>query len=341
MEEETATQVNAHWSTQDEEDLIDYLLQHQAQAGDGGSFKMSPTFLGVAAVLNPKRKKGTGEKTGAVCSSKWNSFKRTHKAINAIRNRSGWTWDNDKGANIGEDRARDWNEFIKKVPYAKPFRNKGWKHLRKVDQLMPATLHGTHVFSASQGTVGLDPQPSDPDPTAKSTLPDPPSSFLVASRSVSPLLEDQPAPISHDDSEASARAPATTAVEVQTIRKRERAETVTPAASTKKSKLTGPEAIQSLNQTFGKFGENICAALAMDPQLRTPSRRKQALKKVQLEKWLPASDRLLLYKHLESNINAVDAYASIDDEADSEFRQLWITERLKDLKSKESSSVFD
>ncbi|RXW11521.1 hypothetical protein EST38_g14333 [Candolleomyces aberdarensis] len=343
---------NASWSEQDENDLLDYLIDHKAQAGDGGSFKLSPTFTGASAVLDPKKAEGTGPKTAKSCQTKWDA--RVHKAINVIQDRSGWTWDGEKGANIQPDHAQAWEEFLKHNPRAKPFHNKGWIYLSKMDQLVPHIVHGAHVFSATQGTVGLGSQPTDPVvPTASSDTNPPDSSLSFNSppptfdslgldvndhEDVSGAFTDSPATLSRPES--SGRSAATASEEAQAIRKRERAQTVTPSVSaSKKTKLSGPEAIQNLNQTFSKFGEDICAAISLDPLLRTPARRKEALKKLQQEVWLPTSDRLLLYNHFESDSKALNAYSALEDTADAEFRKAWIQARLEMLKD-QARSLF-
>lgn len=65
----------------------------------------------------------------------------------------------------------------------------------------------------------------------------------------------------------------------------------------------------------------------MDPSLRTPHRRKEALKLAQHEEWLSKGDRLIFYSVLEKDINAVDAYASIDRD-DHEFCEMWVCEKV-------------
>ena len=65
----------------------------------------------------------------------------------------------------------------------------------------------------------------------------------------------------------------------------------------------------------------------MDPLLRTPHRRKEALKLAQQEEWLSKGDRLIFYSVLERDINAVDAYASIDRD-DQEFCEMWVRDKV-------------
>ena len=67
--------------------------------------------------------------------------------------------------------------------------------------------------------------------------------------------------------------------------------------------------------------------LAPDNSLRTPHRRKEAMKLAQQEEWLSKSDKLNFCLVLERDINAVDAYSVLDGE-DSEFWQMWIQEKI-------------
>ena len=44
---------------------------------------------------------------------------------------------------------------MEKHPTAKPFCNKGWRHLHVMSQIMPTAVTGAHVFSGHDGTVGI------------------------------------------------------------------------------------------------------------------------------------------------------------------------------------------
>ncbi|KAF8952273.1 hypothetical protein BDZ97DRAFT_1682107 [Flammula alnicola] len=151
----------AQWTTEDEVIFIDFLLLHAAAAGDGGNFKMV-TFNAAAPVIEVKRVKG-GPKTAKACQNKYNSLRRTFRAIQAIKNRSGWTWSDETGASITPEMEDTWSDFLKVHKDAKPFKNKGWVHLKKVSLLMPATVKGKHIFRPSQGLSGMDPFDEDDD----------------------------------------------------------------------------------------------------------------------------------------------------------------------------------
>ncbi|KAF8964770.1 hypothetical protein BDZ97DRAFT_1918729 [Flammula alnicola] len=305
----------AQWTTEDEVTFIDFLLLHAAAAGDGGNFKMV-TFNAAAPVVEAKRVKG-GPKTAKACQNKYNSLRRTFRAIQAIKNRSGWTWSDETGASITPEMEDTWSDFLKVHKDAKPFKNKGWVHLEKVSLLMPATVKGKHVFRPSQGLSGMDPFDEDDD-----DLPPFPANTQVD--------EDTPdEEIGHLEVVASS-APIIPSTPPRASRKRERAVSETPAPA-KKAKVTGADAIQSLTASISRFGDNICKALAGDPSEKTPKRHTKAVKLAQKEDWLPMADRLILCNVLEKDIKAADAYTALDAD-DVEFRQMWIQEKVEEVR---------
>ena len=59
----------AHWTTSDEQALLDYLLNLDPKAGDGKNFK-PVVWNGASALLAPLVTKGA-LKTASSCKSKW------------------------------------------------------------------------------------------------------------------------------------------------------------------------------------------------------------------------------------------------------------------------------
>ena len=57
------------WTLEDESQLVSFLLDHRAEAGDGANFKMT-VWNAAAEELSKHVTKG-GPKTGASCKSKW------------------------------------------------------------------------------------------------------------------------------------------------------------------------------------------------------------------------------------------------------------------------------
>lgn len=111
--------------------------------------------------------------------------------------------------------------------------------------------------------------------------------------------------------------------------KRERASSLGLEKSVKKRKTVTGNAIDGLTQSIAAFGENICKVLAVDPMLRTPARRKEALRLAQEEVWLSLRERLVFVKVLEKDINAVDSYIALDH-TNVEFCHMWIQDKVDD-----------
>ena len=197
-----------------------------------------------------------------------------------------------------------WLDFLKVHKDAKPFKNKGWAHLKKVLLLMPATVKGGHVFHPSQGISSMDPFNEDDDDLPVSTqaaeeIPNedvgqlevvapPPVHFLVSILNAYWLLYYQTIP----------------STPPRSSRKRERATSETPIPMGK-AKITGADAIQSLTTSISRFGDNICKVLAGDPSEKTPKCHTKAVKLAQKESWLPMADRLILCNVFEKDIKAV------------------------------------
>ena len=71
-----AEEQRASWTTADETALIQFLIEHSAEAGNGFNFK-TKTFSAASLVLNAMRTKG-GTKTGKVCKNKWTQVCSVH-----------------------------------------------------------------------------------------------------------------------------------------------------------------------------------------------------------------------------------------------------------------------
>ena len=114
-----ATVPHAFWTPDDEDQLVNFLLDHRASAGDGGNFKEA-TFQALSPILAPLVMRG-GPKTVHACQNKWNAVRfffpivlghflniffiflklcQTFRVIQAIKNVSGWTWSDETGASI-------------------------------------------------------------------------------------------------------------------------------------------------------------------------------------------------------------------------------------------------
>ncbi|KAF9059979.1 hypothetical protein BDP27DRAFT_1190788, partial [Rhodocollybia butyracea] len=134
----------AQWAHTDVTRFLDFLFEHQSEAGDSGNFK-NTTFTAAALYLEETRTEGA-VKNAAACKRKWFALKKIFRIINEIKSKSGWgSWHDDFGANVNTTTADVWDRYVAKNPDAKPFRNKGWIYLEQVEKVVPYKPRGTHV----------------------------------------------------------------------------------------------------------------------------------------------------------------------------------------------------
>ena len=62
-------EARASWSTEDEGELIQFLIKHKVEVGNGFNFK-TVVFNAASLVLDPMKTKGA-LKTSKVCKNKW------------------------------------------------------------------------------------------------------------------------------------------------------------------------------------------------------------------------------------------------------------------------------
>ncbi|KAJ7843368.1 hypothetical protein B0H14DRAFT_2212162, partial [Mycena olivaceomarginata] len=132
----------ASWLFEDESNLIQYLAQHIAEAGDNKCFTMK-TFRAVADHLELTRTKG-GPKTAKSCQQKYSNLRKLQALVEIIMGISGWKWSDEKGADIDPSTKDTWDDWVAKNPDGKRFRNKGWSHYESLIPLMPEKAKGTH-----------------------------------------------------------------------------------------------------------------------------------------------------------------------------------------------------
>ncbi|KAJ6537448.1 hypothetical protein DFH09DRAFT_861195, partial [Mycena vulgaris] len=133
----------AHWSDADEDRLLKFLVEQKAAAGDGCNFPMK-IFNAAVPLINEHLTRG-GPKTAKSCQGKFSGCKKIFRVIQDVQKQSGFHWDNGTGASIDVASASAWEAYIKRAPEAMPFRNSGWVHLSRMEQMMPAQAKGTHV----------------------------------------------------------------------------------------------------------------------------------------------------------------------------------------------------
>ncbi|KDQ52284.1 hypothetical protein JAAARDRAFT_107344, partial [Jaapia argillacea MUCL 33604] len=125
------------WTVIDKNSSIDYLEDHHAKAGDGMNFK-AVTWNGASEEFEKTHTLG-GLKTPSSCKNKWAKLKETYLVVVALQNASGFSWSDEKGADVDKSNESVWDVYVRQHPNVKPFRNKGWTHFYRVQSLMPST----------------------------------------------------------------------------------------------------------------------------------------------------------------------------------------------------------
>ncbi|KAI1788695.1 hypothetical protein LXA43DRAFT_869862, partial [Ganoderma leucocontextum] len=131
------------WSEWNVKDLVGFLVERKAKAGDGASFKKA-TFKEAAADLARRKYKGP-EKKWETCKNKWS---RVHfRAVQELKKASGFSYSDKEGAEITAEMEQVWEAFVKVCAglYAKPFKNKGWPYYEDMVKIMPVKAKGGNV----------------------------------------------------------------------------------------------------------------------------------------------------------------------------------------------------
>ncbi|KAJ6499791.1 hypothetical protein DFH09DRAFT_1336428 [Mycena vulgaris] len=346
---ETQKPENAHWSRLDVETMLKYLVENKAAAGEGCNFKVT-TYQKLLPIINAVLSRGA-PKTVKSCQNKFNNdLKKKFRVIQDIQGQSGFHWDNVTGASIDVASSPAWDTYIKRAPDAKPFRNRGWRYLSQMEQMMPRVAKGTNVFRASQAVVqasgGDDSQEEDdieetspPRRVAEDTAP---------RRRRAPSLtvwdiETDGAPLPSGDDDESVRG--STPAPATPMSTRKRPATPTPHRQKKQPRLSGgARALENLansavdfNEIMTGIGTSFAAATAAAAPgtapapaqaettfHTTPHRKINAAKRAQrLEKWLGTTNLIIFLDLLRNDISMVDTYSALEED-DEELRREWV-----------------
>ncbi|KAF8575994.1 hypothetical protein K439DRAFT_1623190 [Ramaria rubella] len=131
----------AAWVLKDDIVLINLLIDHKAEAGEGGNFKKC-TWMAVAGVMvdQPSTR---GLKTWEACRSRWIKLKQ---------NLSGFTFVDQEGVVV--DNESVWSDFASKNHEAPQVRRVGFPFFELMSLLMPSAARGTQIYRASTSVYG-------------------------------------------------------------------------------------------------------------------------------------------------------------------------------------------
>ncbi|KAJ8517336.1 hypothetical protein ONZ45_g5438 [Pleurotus djamor] len=317
---------NARWTASDEDTLVHFLYEHKSEAGDGGNFK-KPTFVAASALLTPLITIG-GPKPWKSCSSKWSHLRSLHKVILKIKSQSGWaTWNDETGASVTPAQLSSWNDFVKRNAKASQFKNKGWRHLQKVDEIIPSPATGANVFYPAAAAAEPPPSPRrspswgelhlrDSQETVEPTFRDsesPPPTQDESTDDVEADREDQVPTPSEGPSQPLSTPTEPPAPAATPAPKRRYPASLSQPVSAKRVRSSGASSLHSIDERLGDFNDIMRSLLSADSstsstatQLAGPSdmsssnmqlspvRKQRAIEKIQMEEGLGVVEKAVM-----------------------------------------------
>ncbi|KAJ7635595.1 hypothetical protein DFH06DRAFT_1436225 [Mycena polygramma] len=271
---------------------------------------------------------------------------------------SGWTYTHELGFNVKEQDRDAWNNFAKAHPHFKPFATKGWEHFDKMDEIIPSTARGRHVYNAASrqpagdvSGLGLQSQSQsqgddDDDDDDDDTSPNPAltqssdfsqpfsdawsQSNYGDSQSLSQALpQSQALAVTQSAASHTAVAPPVPTTPAPTL-KRAPVDVDVPWSTSKRSRVSGPESIMALGRSVEGIGRVIETVLAppksssMSPTKKVTTARAMALEDMDNLVITP-DERTRLHILFGRDVTAADAYIS---DADPRLRAAIATELL-------------
>ncbi|KAJ3007619.1 hypothetical protein NUW54_g3478 [Trametes sanguinea] len=317
---------HAKWTLEDEKMFVNYLTDHLAEQGDG-NYKMS-TFNAAAAVLEGMRTAG-GPKTGTACKNKWSRIKETYYICYKLKHgdgTSGFTWSEERGADIGIEDEAIWEAYVKRNPKADQFKHKGWPLFEAVDSIIPVKVKAKFIFAPSQAPV--------PNPLADEDSPTH-STDVVDPSTVEPDTSNQ-----HESTETASpyTPPPLPSPPPPSLGRKRSALDMTSSTSISTGMLTPPITQRSpretaISRSIDRMSE-VLANIVGGPTTEalpdtsldsTPKRRRIAVELAthQEEDELSEDDMVELVEVMRRDITAADTYISLS-KTKSKLRRAWV-----------------
>ncbi|KAF8578798.1 hypothetical protein K439DRAFT_1621030 [Ramaria rubella] len=139
------------WTPEDNVALINLLIDHKAEAGEGGNFKKA-MWVAVAVGMAGHPYKG-GLKTLEACRTRWMKLRKDYNvALKLKHNLSGFTFLDNQGVVIDDESV--WADFAAKNENAARVGRTRFPCFELMSTLMPSVARGTHMYRASTSTYG-------------------------------------------------------------------------------------------------------------------------------------------------------------------------------------------
>ncbi|KAJ7857288.1 hypothetical protein B0H14DRAFT_3135849 [Mycena olivaceomarginata] len=138
--------------------LVAYFKTIKDKIGQGGSWDQ-PSFESTAAHMVSRGPPAKGApKNASSVKGVWAGMKKIHDALVLVIQKrypgaSRWTYDQQAGFSVCDDKREAWKEFSKQHTVFKPFANKGWELFDNVKDILPTRARGMHVFNPAIATA--------------------------------------------------------------------------------------------------------------------------------------------------------------------------------------------
>ncbi|KAJ4464873.1 hypothetical protein C8J55DRAFT_566581 [Lentinula edodes] len=340
-------QVDWKNSPGDVEALVRLLHSQRSRVGQGGNFD-STVYNEAAKHLEARGPPSHGVAKTAVSIKKYYSstLRKLHTDILAVLQKtytgaSGWTYSHEGGFNVVSATEDAWRNFVSVHKQFKPFKTSGWPLWELMHEIVPTQARGVHVFNAaSQDTAQetgdslsepeLDPRSRSATPLqdVENCSPSEDSAISESQITSSQAFDESQDTLSQVSMQVSSTLSQTsvTSSQLQKTPAPKRAssdiaDTPTPWSS-KRVRLTGPEAIHSLGQSVHGISDALrdifgttSKSTALSPSKKLAIARQRIKEDVQ--GFYISDDQATDLKILFARDNAAaDAYGAEEDPVD-------------------------
>ncbi|KAJ6629526.1 hypothetical protein B0H10DRAFT_1939893 [Mycena sp. CBHHK59/15] len=118
---------NTAWTRPDIKRLLDFLVKHQAEAGDGGKFQTKDLRCSCSC-CEFDLYKGRPKKLQIMSAKIHRGLRKEWLIVDNIKDTSGYPWDDEKGVKVTAPMRGTWTEFANVHKGAACFEGMGWPY---------------------------------------------------------------------------------------------------------------------------------------------------------------------------------------------------------------------
>ncbi|KAF9071514.1 hypothetical protein BDP27DRAFT_1418872 [Rhodocollybia butyracea] len=284
---------SANWDDPDDtRAVVDFFssAENRGKLGQGGN----PTSAGLeecAKFMAETRPVTKGSpKTGPKIGTRWKVIKSIHKAILGAKQKtypgiSGWNYDDKHGFGVTEVNEDAWKSFSAQHSIFKPFKTRGWDLFDKVHDILPPTARGNSIcpeFEGQDSPQASQAFESEQNRSSPSRSPTPAPETPATGR-VLPSSQIFGPPImtpGQSVASVSSRTPGSLTTPTLALKRAgpglDPDDFESPWSGSKRTKLTGPEALNNISRSIDNVGNAIRESLPAPKQSSAVSPAKKA-----------------------------------------------------------------